>query len=1253
MPTISPGARQLPLRHLSIRVPWNDTGWTGVFCQHPRDNTSCLILPRIRDSRNDALEEKFAGHSWQDLDQENLPPCMGEHGQFMAPYPITRLLTHPYSKTSKAHAHYLPTQFRYPAYAAACIPFNWLLKESAYQHVNDLGLGLDETIEDAATDLMGFDTAWVQEKYNHHVLLDTFFSAIRKRDSLCLFYAKRIPHVEDARRILIGVGHVQEMNDLVEYRYDASKQGKLQALLWERAVQHTIRPGFHDGFLLPYHDVIRYLDEHPDTDPAPYVAFVPDDQFASFSYGTEHVTNDGAIAVLLAALRAIEQSEKIVGGQWEGVRRWIDERLNELWRMRGPCPGLGSALTAFGITQGTLVAFELERQLEEQGETANLDPWSLVNNLFTNPASFVPDLRAHISATLSQKWQALPQERRALLKLLSRFELSPEQATRFYVHEDKQRAKLHIQTSDAEILGNPYLLYELDRVAPDPIAQTVIDRGLFPDPAIRSQYPLAVPSQVDDATDARRVRSFVVRQLELAAVQGHTLQPREQIVQTIRELDVQPACPVDGDLMNVVESSFPPVLVLTKVSNNQPAYQLERLRRVGEVIRTSVQKRIMGTRHQGEIGWRDLLDKALGNKAKPDDQPEQQARAEKTAALEQIFGARLSVLVGPAGTGKTTLLQVLCHEPSVQRNGVLLLAPTGKARVRLEKQTGLTGAKTIAQFLLPHDRYVWQTGAYRLSDREKVDAGRTVVIDEASMLTEEQLASVLDALKGVERLILVGDPRQLPPIGAGRPFLDIVRQLTPMDVESKFPRVGPSYAELTIRRRQTGEARDDLLLAEWFSGRPLDPGADEIWDRVNEQKSSPNLRFVKWTTSDELQDKLLDVLVEELKLKDRKDIDGFERLLGGTSYENYGIFFWEGRNGSPGASAKAEEWQIMSPVRTNPHGVEGLNRLVQKTFRSKRKQDAEKKPWERKVPPPMGREEILYGDKVIQTRNQQRDKVYPTNNAQAYVANGEMGIVVGQYKTKKVTWIPKTLEVEFSSQPGYKYTYGGWDFGEEGNPSLELAYALTVHKTQGSEFGITFVILPNPCRLLSRELLYTALTRQQKRVVIFHQGDWHTLKRYAVDFYSEAATRLTNLLQAPQPVSIQDRFLEDGLIHRTLRGESVRSKSEVIIANMLFEKGIQYDYELRFVGSDGRARYPDFTIQDAEAGRTIYWEHLGLLYTPVYQQRWRSKLEWYRQQGVLPLDQGGGPVGTLVTSQDDEHGGIDSVSIAKLISQVL
>jgi ATP-dependent exoDNAse (exonuclease V) alpha subunit len=166
---------------------------------------------------------------------------------------------------------------------------------------------------------------------------------------------------------------------------------------------------------------------------------------------------------------------------------------------------------------------------------------------------------------------------------------------------------------------------------------------------------------------------------------------------------------------------------------------------------------------------------------------------------------------------------MLCSLENIAARGVLLLAPTGKARVRLEERTNQRGAgRTLAQFLTRYRRYDWRTSAY-FPDRSAKRCGdfRTVIVDECSMLTEEQLAALIDALANVERLVLVGDPRQLPPIGAGRPFVDIVNDLAPEGVETAFPRCSSGYAELTVLRRQVGAAREDILLAAHFSGQPL------------------------------------------------------------------------------------------------------------------------------------------------------------------------------------------------------------------------------------------------------------------------------------------------------------------------------------------------------------------------------------------------------------------------------------------------
>jgi ATP-dependent exoDNAse (exonuclease V) alpha subunit len=729
--------------------------------------------------------------------------------------------------------------------------------------------------------------------------------------------------------------------------------------------------------------------------------------------------------------------------------------------------------------------------------------------------------------------------------------------------------------------------------------------------------------------------------------------------------------------MEVARDSFEDVIVTADMANGAPALQLGRLAEIGKTIRDAANNRISvrAKRHVVDAEWRVLLDQrlsAMPDKADKDYEIEESARVEKSAALKELAESRLSVLVGPAGTGKTTLLSVLCSHPKIEGDGILLLAPTGKARVRLEQSTqalNLKG-KTIAQFLTPH-RYDAATGLYHMSDQKAPDAGaRTVIIDEASMLTEEMLGALIQALKGIHRLILVGDPRQLPPIGAGRPFVDIINWLAPEGVTERFPRVGPGYTELTVRCRQGGQDREDLQLAEWFSGSPIAAGEDEVFDKVIRTGQSPHVRFVQWDTPVEIRSRLIDVLVEELKrtnedyeeiiaLADPNDIAGFDQTLGGTPWNE--IRFFNPRRGEQkGAAEIAEGWQILSPVRSGAHGVPELNRFVHNQFRHEIVDASRQKGWKRKYPKPMGSERIVYGDKVINLVNtnptlpwNRHRTVYPKKN-DPYIANGEIGMAVGYYwkeadRKKKVDFRWK-LEVEFSSQPGFKYSFTSKDFGEEGSAILELAYALTVHKSQGSEFGTVILVLPNPCRLLSRELLYTALTRQKNRVIILHQGQRTDLLKFSTDDRSETARRLTNLFVVPAPIEIEGRFFEDNLIHRTMRGEMVRSKSEVIIANALHAKGCDYLYEQPLT-IDGVTKYPDFTIEDMESGETFYWEHCGMLHVPTYRRRWEEKLAWYKDCGIRPRDEGGGENGTLIITQDEANGSIDSKIIHDFIEK--
>jgi len=101
---------------------------------------------------------------------------------------------------------------------------------------------------------------------------------------------------------------------------------------------------------------------------------------------------------------------------------------------------------------------------------------------------------------------------------LSRCAIDAAQAFRFY--DSNERRQAGIQATETQLLANPYLLFELDRRGAGPISFGAVDRGLFPDTAVREEYPVPEPSLVDDPADPRRVRALVADLLEEGSDQG-------------------------------------------------------------------------------------------------------------------------------------------------------------------------------------------------------------------------------------------------------------------------------------------------------------------------------------------------------------------------------------------------------------------------------------------------------------------------------------------------------------------------------------------------------------------------------------------------------------------------------------------------------------------------------------------------------------------------------------------------------------
>ena len=423
-----------PLRHLSIRVPWHDSGWNGTVCGCPARNTACLKLKNVFENKDEAAETALAGKSLQDLSQDQFPPCVKERASFMADFAFTRLHAHPYvQRSNDTHAHFLPTPLHYPAYGAAALPFRWMMKKFVFGDPEKKIGGLVERfplqdVSQSHEPELSFETRWVQDHRNHRVLLECFWKHVRVEESLVFFYAKQVPLVEDTgRRVIVGVGRVKTIGNLTEYEYRGDPGDKIRSLLWERMVVHSIRPDFSDGFLMPYREALEKSDDGRAFDPAEAVAFAPEDRFGEFSYATEHVGHDAAISSLLACRAALLRSAELFSISTRKQEEWIDCELGRLWKKRGPFPGLGAVLCATGIPMGNFIAQSLAEKVGDDG-----NPWPAWDAALQDPARHLPgELAAHIDDTIAKSWKRMKREepsRRAVLELLSRIDLTHEQA---------------------------------------------------------------------------------------------------------------------------------------------------------------------------------------------------------------------------------------------------------------------------------------------------------------------------------------------------------------------------------------------------------------------------------------------------------------------------------------------------------------------------------------------------------------------------------------------------------------------------------------------------------------------------------------------------------------------------------------------------------------------------------------------------------------------------------------------------------
>lgn len=1225
------------IQNITIRVPWTDNGWCGKVCNHPCGNTDCLRLKNIYENKNEVEEEKIAGKPLKGIEKQ--VPCIAEGVAFMSPDELIRTVIHPYKANNpKTHGHFLDTDEHFVPYSLPARPFLWTMKSGKDFEKYDIDYQASREPE------LDFKNAWVQDARNHQAIFKRFYENIIPNESLVFAYAKQVPFVDDPRRIIIAVGLVEEVIPSVEHNH--TDTGTLRSYTWETMIRHSIRENGDNGFLMPYYKLMEYAKDHSDFDIRLATVYASEDYHYEFSYATEHLSHDGTIDTLLRIVKAFEYIAQFddIEIHTQKYINWCKNRLKKVWEERGGYPGLGEMLYAFGVKKGLPISEKIKDYAKENSVTA----FSCVEDLFAKKASYLPEeLTNSITPEIVDAWNALSTERKALFELLSRFslsELNPKYNRYDYLFNTEKRNKCNKTWTDKDILENPYTIYERTRYLIPELRVPVrfVDMAIFPNEVIQEKYPLAAPSKLENGTDKRRIRALIVDYLENQSGNGHSLYPIWMTINAITELPIEPSCDVTGDIIfgckEFLEAQIKFVEMAKKNNpeSEQKAFQLRRLCEADDLIESKITKRLESKNpHEVNADWQAILTKAFGE-LDPNEKDEARAREEKIAILKELAKSRLSVLIGGAGTGKTTLLSLLCSAEQIKNESVLLLAPTGKARVKMMqamKNMGITAtAKTVAGFLLTSHHYIFTTGEYRLTGQEADKVADNVIIDESSMLTEEMFAALMEALAKAKRIIFVGDPNQLPPIGTGRPFVDLVKKLSENIPNYIFPRVGKGFGHLQTTRRQRGikgEVRFDVELSNWYKSDNVELDED-IFTRLKINDTNGHVTFKQWNTEDELENLVFQTIKEELPLDNIDDIEKFNLSLGSTEKNARGFQYF-----NKGCAVKAEDWQLLAPVRNMPHGVINLNHIIQQKYR-KDFLDLANNSYH--IPKRMGPESIVYGDKVICIKNEPREAYPKSNENLNMVANGEIGIAMANWNKTQF------LNVEYASQPGITYGYSKRDFGEEAEAILELAYALTIHKAQGSEFGTVILVLNDPCLLLSKELLYTAITRQVNKLIILYNKDASNLRDYSNSKYSEIAKRFTRLFHVPSIVKVDDRYYAENLVYKTERGEMVRSKSEVIIANMLYENHIPYTYE-KELDVGGYKKIPDFTIEDEESGDVWYWEHCGMMNDENYEKRWNAKEKLYAANGIIEGK-------NLIVTK--EYGkGFDSSEIKKIIDKYL
>ncbi len=494
-----------------------------------------------------------------------------------------------------------------------------------------------------------------------------------------------------------------------------------------------------------------------------------------------------------------------------------------------------------------------------------------------------------------------------------------------------------------------------------------------------------------DGNDPRRVEAGVLFELRHNLANGHSFLPKDKLTTATASLLELEAAEVEEAMDRLCELGR---IELDEIAGLQAVYLPEYYE-----AETYITQRILRMASQTPQERKEVsvasIEAVNGIRY-----AEKQREAICAAAQERVM-----ILTGGPGTGKTTTLAGILTLFDQRHLQTLLAAPTGRAAKRLSELTGRE-ASTIHRLL--ETQISPETGEMVfMRDEDEPLKCDALIVDEVSMVDVLLMHSLLLALPQEATLILVGDPDQLPSVGAGRLFSDLI--------------TGGAVKTICLTEifRQ---AQQSLIVMNAHAVNRGELPVLTVKDR--------DFFFMKRRTAESVVQTIADLCARRLP-------------------ENMGI--------------RPEDIQVISPTRKGETGTVNLNRVLQAALNPPQPSKKEKY---------CGEICFREGDRVMQIRNNY-DILWkrPDGGSGTGIFNGDIGIIC------RIDPYEDQVHIRFDDRDAV--------YDSDMLPELELAYAITAHKSQGSEYkAVIFAVFGGAPLLLTRGVLYTAITRARELLIL-------------------------------------------------------------------------------------------------------------------------------------------------------------------------